>query len=74
MLSWPAKPREEDGIWAKYWYHSLHKSTGFLPYRPKANFPVELKNFLRNARLIMRNYLPNQFESAVKNYEVTGPT
>ena len=46
MLSWPAKPREEDGIWAKYWYHSLHKSTGFLPYRPKANFPVELEKLL----------------------------
>ena len=46
MLSWPAKPREEDGIWAKYWYHSLHKSTGFLPYRPKTNFPVELEKLL----------------------------
>jgi hypothetical protein len=46
MLSWPAKPREEDGIWAKYWYQSLHKSTGFLPYRPKPNFPVELKKLL----------------------------
>ena len=46
MLSWPAKPIKEDGIWAKYWYHSLHKSTGFLPYRPKANFPVELKKLL----------------------------
>ena len=46
MLSWPAKPREEDGIWAKYWYQSLHKSTGFLPYRPKSNFPVELEKLL----------------------------
>jgi len=46
MLSWPAKPKKEDGIWAKYWYQSLHKSTGFLPYRPKPNFPVELKKLL----------------------------
>ena len=46
MLSWPAKPKKEDGIWAKYWYHSLHKSTGFLPYRPKTNFPVELEKLL----------------------------
>ena len=46
MLSWPAKPRKEDGIWAKYWYQSLHKSTGFLPYLPKSNFPTELTNLL----------------------------
>lgn len=29
MLSWPAKPLEEDGIWAKYWYNSVHHSTHF---------------------------------------------
>ena len=46
MLSWPAKPREEDGVWARYWYQSLHKSTGFLPYSPKANFPLELDKLL----------------------------
>ena len=46
MLSWQAKPRKEDGVWAKYWYHSLHQSTGFLPYSPKSNFPIELKKLL----------------------------
>jgi hypothetical protein len=35
MLSWNAGPREEDGVWAKYWYDSVHKSTGFGPYREK---------------------------------------
>ena len=35
MLDWEAGPREEDGIWAKYWYESVHKSTGFGPYREK---------------------------------------
>ncbi len=29
MLSWPAGPRAEDGIWAKHWYGAVHKSTGF---------------------------------------------
>lgn len=29
MLSWPAGPREEDGIWAKHWYGTVHQSTGF---------------------------------------------
>ena len=46
MLSWPAKPRKEDGIWAKYWYQSLHKSTGFLPYKSKHKFPEELEEIL----------------------------
>ena len=46
MLSWPAEPRKEDGIWAKYWYQSLHKSTGFQPYQAKPNFPVKLKQLL----------------------------
>ena len=29
MLEWPAGPREEDGPWAKYWYHRVHASTGW---------------------------------------------
>lgn len=33
MLRWQAGPRPEDGIWAKYWYASVHKSTGFAPQR-----------------------------------------
>jgi len=35
MLEWPAAPRSEDGPWAKYWYHNVHKSTGFAPYQKK---------------------------------------
>jgi hypothetical protein len=33
MLTWPAGPRPEDGIWAKHWYTSVHQSTGFTPQR-----------------------------------------
>jgi len=29
MLHWQAGPRPEDGIWAKYWYHNVHRSSGF---------------------------------------------
>ena len=29
MLQWPRGPREEDGIWAKYWYERVHASTGW---------------------------------------------
>lgn len=36
MLSWPPGPRPTDGIWAKHWYAAVERSTGFQPYRPKA--------------------------------------
>jgi hypothetical protein len=29
MLSWPAGPRATDGVWAKYWYDRVERSTGF---------------------------------------------
>jgi hypothetical protein len=35
MISWPAGPRDTDGIWAKHWYASVWQSTSFQPYRPK---------------------------------------
>jgi len=35
MLSWPPGPRETDGVWAKYWYHSVERSTTFESYLPK---------------------------------------
>ena len=47
MLSWPAGPRPEDGIWAKYWYENVHQSTGFGEYRKKNDpFPEKLKPLL----------------------------
>ncbi len=30
MLHWPAGPKPEDGVWAKHWYHAVHRSTGFV--------------------------------------------
>jgi len=35
MLHWKAGARPEDGVWAKYWYHSVHASTGFAPYQAR---------------------------------------
>ena len=35
MLSWPAGPRDSDGVWGKYWNESVWNSTGFAPYRQK---------------------------------------
>ena len=46
MLSWPAGRRKEDGIWEKYWYQSVHESTGFAPYEAKPPCPETLHNLL----------------------------
>jgi hypothetical protein len=35
MLSWPPGRRDTDGVWAKYWYESVEKTTSFQPYSPK---------------------------------------
>lgn len=36
MLHWPPGRRETDGIWAKHWYAAVEQSTGFEPYKPRA--------------------------------------
>jgi hypothetical protein len=34
MLSWPAGPRESDGVWGAHWYQAVNRSTGFGPPGP----------------------------------------
>lgn len=43
MLAWQPQKLEEDGVWAKYWYDNVHKSSKFSTYKPKADpFPKHL--------------------------------
>ena len=35
MLSWPPGLRQTDGVWAKYWYDEVGRSTSFRPYKPR---------------------------------------
>lgn len=52
MLSWKVGARPEDGVWAKYWYASVHQSTQFQTYRPKtAPFPDYLKPLLEECQV-----------------------
>lgn len=47
MLSWKAGARPEDGSWARYWYHAVHRSTGFQKYSRKTEpFPEKLRPLL----------------------------
>jgi len=34
MTEWEPGPRPEDGVWAKWWYANVHRSSGFQPWRP----------------------------------------
>lgn len=47
MLSWPAGPKPEEGVWAKHWYASSHRTTGFAPYQaPGSEVPAHLEPLL----------------------------
>ena len=51
MLSWKPGARPEDGSWAKYWYKSVHQSTGFGKYVQKSElFPEVLKPLLKECK------------------------
>lgn len=51
MLSWPAGPKPEDGVWAPHWYQNVRRSTGFMPYSEKAEpFPEGVKPLLEECR------------------------
>jgi len=44
MLSWPPGRRATDGVWAKYWYDAVERTTTFAPYSPKTEVaPPELR-------------------------------
>jgi hypothetical protein len=51
MLLWPPGPRDTDGVWAKYWYAAVEKSTGFQEYRPKSDsVPARLEAVYNECR------------------------
>ncbi len=51
MLSWPAGQRPTDGVWGKYWYDGVWRSTGFGPYRePAGDLPPALEPLARQCR------------------------
>jgi hypothetical protein len=59
MLSWPKGTRNSDGVWAKYWYDSVCKSTGFAPYHKK---DYALSNKDREIALQARPYYENLYQ------------
>lgn len=63
MQSWRAGPRKEDGIWADYWYHNVHKSTAFIKSEPKkVEVPEELTEVWKEAN----NYYKELYRHSIK--------
>jgi hypothetical protein len=51
MLSWSPGLRETDGVWAKYWYGEVARSTSFQPYQPKREVvPARLHEIYERCR------------------------
>lgn len=63
MLHWPAGPRPEDGVWAKYWYANVHRSTGFAaPGKVHTTLTGKLSELDKNAR----PYYESLFEMSIQ--------
>lgn len=55
MLRWEAAARKEDGVWAKYWYSSVHRSSAFKKYSaPTDPFPEHLQPLLEKCLPLYR--------------------
>lgn len=53
MLTWPAGPRNSDGVWAPVWYDRVLKSTGFVaPDERIPELPAELQRIAEAAQPI----------------------
>jgi hypothetical protein len=59
MLSWPAGPKPEDGVWARHWYDGVHRSMGWKPYAEKEAVLAEpLVTVLAQAQPMYDRLLP----------------
>lgn len=66
MLTWPAGPRAEDGVWAKHWYGAVHRSTGFAG--AEGELPVLDKAQARLADTAMPYYAQLEARKLVQNF------
>ncbi|HEY7312214.1 MAG TPA: hypothetical protein VH643_22810 [Gemmataceae bacterium] len=61
MLSWPPGPRTSDGVWAKYWYAAVEKTTSFQPYKPKHDpVPDALRDLSEQCEELYQQLYPHR--------------
>lgn len=63
MLSWDEGPLKEDGIWAKYWYENVHRSSGFEKQKTSDRILPDEYNELYEECL---SYYKKMFEKSIK--------
>lgn len=63
MLQWKPGPRKEDGIWAKYWYKNVHKTSCFKRQNTKE---ITLKENLKQVNEEAYIYYSKLLEKAIK--------
>jgi Sulfotransferase domain len=63
MLHWHAGPKPEDGVWAKYWYDNVHKSTGF---EKQATSGRTLPEYLEPLYNNSKKYYDQLFQHSIK--------
>ena len=63
MINWPVGPRTEDGVWAKYWYENVHKSSGWEKQRKKDRILPEHLTPLCEEAIV---YYEKMFEHSIK--------
>lgn len=63
MLHWPAGPKPSDGVWAKYWYDNVHKSTGF---EKQATSNRTLPEYLEPLYNESKKYYDQLFQHSIK--------
>jgi Sulfotransferase domain len=63
MLHWPTGPKPEDGVWAKYWYDNVHKSTGF---EKQVTSSRTLPEYLEPLYTESKKYYDQLFQHSIK--------
>jgi len=63
MMTWPAGPIDEDGVWAKYWYLNVHQSTGFK--KPESK-DIKLKGHLLTLYNEAKPFYDHLYKHALK--------
>jgi len=63
MLSWPTGARESDGIWGKYWYKNVVKTSSFSKFSEKnEEFPRQFSSLLDKC---------NTYYKQMEKYKIT---
>ena len=63
MLHWQPGARKEDGVWAKYWYSNVHKSTGFEKQKTSSR---ELPAYLEPLYNESKKYYDQLYQHSIK--------